>query len=64
VQDHWIFQQAATWPDLIRGNRDYDQPTWHYVNFPLFLNVERRISVNLSNDYPTPNKVMQAGSNQ
>jgi hypothetical protein len=53
AQDQWIFQHAGTWPDVIRGNREYDRPTWHYVNFPLFLNGERRISVNLSNDYPT-----------
>src|SRR4051812_16627114 len=28
TQDHWIFLQAATWPDLIRKSR-YDHPEWH-----------------------------------
>src|SRR5262245_17526174 len=29
TQDHWIFQQAATWPDIIRKNKTYDRPEWH-----------------------------------
>src|SRR5687768_15986196 len=37
VQDRWILHHSGTWPDLIRGNRENDRPTWHYVNFPLFL---------------------------
>lgn len=51
-QDHWIFQQAGTWPDIIRKT-EYDRPIWHYVNFPLFLNGERQVTANLSMDYPT-----------
>jgi hypothetical protein len=35
VQDHWMFQHAATWPDEIRKNKEYDRPTWHYINLPL-----------------------------
>src|SRR3954453_12656003 len=31
IQDHWIFQHAATWPDLIRKNKQYDRPEWHYI---------------------------------
>jgi len=57
--DRWIFQHAATWPDLARGlkgedRRTYDRPTWHYVNFPLFVGGERPLlGVNLSTEYPT-----------
>jgi hypothetical protein len=35
VQDHWIFQSAATWPDEIRKNKEYDRPEWHYINLPI-----------------------------
>jgi hypothetical protein len=35
VQDHWVFQHAATWPDEIRKNKEYDRPAWHYINLPL-----------------------------
>ena len=58
-EDRWIFQQAAVWPDMARGFRGedratYDHPTWHYVNFPLFVGGERPLlSVNLSMDYPS-----------
>ena len=51
TQDHWTFQQAATWPDMARKTQ-YDQPTWHYINVPFFLDGERRVSFNLSTDYP------------
>lgn len=45
--DEWLFQQAAVWPDLIGGipggERDrFHRPTWHYVNYPLFLTPEDR----------------------
>lgn len=30
--DNYLFQQAAVWPDTIRGDARYDHPTWHYVN--------------------------------
>jgi hypothetical protein len=53
-EDRWIFQQAAVWPDMARGNREYDHPTWHYVNFPLFVGGERPLlGVNLSAEFPT-----------
>src|SRR6476620_5600180 len=26
AQDHWIFLQAATWPDLIRKQKQFDRP--------------------------------------
>lgn len=28
------FQAAAYWPDVIRGNKLYDHPVWHYINVP------------------------------
>jgi hypothetical protein len=40
-QDRFIFQQAAVWPDMIRGKHDYDMPVWHYVDFPLFVGPVR-----------------------
>jgi hypothetical protein len=59
VQDHWIFQNAATWPDEIRKNKEYDRPTWHYINLPLFVDPSDRTAMagrslsNLSAEYPT-----------
>ena len=53
-ENRWIFQQAAVWPDLIRGNREFDHPTWHCVNFPLFVGGELPLyAVNTSSDYPS-----------
>lgn len=45
--DEWLFQHAAVWPDLTGGipqdQRDrFHRPTWHYVNYPLFLTPEDR----------------------
>ena len=60
VQDHWVFQQAATWPDMARKTQ-FDQPTWHYINVPLFLDGNHRVPFNLSTDYPT--KTMQNDGN-
>lgn len=37
----WLFAHAATWPDLARGQADYDHGTWHYVNLPLALRGTR-----------------------
>lgn len=37
VQARWIFLQASIWPDLIRGNAQFDHPTWHYITYPHFL---------------------------
>lgn len=59
VEDEWIFQQAATWPDIIRKNPEFDHPTWHYVDFPIYLNpsdeqaMAGKLPVNLAADYPT-----------
>jgi hypothetical protein len=44
--DREVFQLAAVWPDTIRGNPDFDMPTWHYVNFPLFVGGELPVSFN------------------
>src|SRR5262249_38122727 len=35
-QNHWIFCQAATWPDMARGT-EFDRPLWHYINLPVFI---------------------------
>lgn len=33
-QDLYLFMMAVRWPDDIRGERMYDHPEWHYINFP------------------------------
>ncbi len=33
-RDLLLLMLAARWPDDIRGNRTYDHPAWHYINFP------------------------------
>ena len=33
-RDLYLFMLAARWADDIRGNKDYDQPVWHYINYP------------------------------
>jgi hypothetical protein len=56
MQDHWIFQNAATWPDEIRKDKEYDRPSWHYINLPVYLNPSdrgMRLPGNTSADYPT-----------
>jgi len=45
--DRWIFQHAATWPDIARGSK-LDMPTWHYVNYPLFVGDDRPVTFNLA----------------
>jgi hypothetical protein len=32
--DRGLLMLAARWPDDIRGNKTYDHPKWHYVDFP------------------------------
>jgi hypothetical protein len=34
-EDEWVFMRAATWSDWVRGKREFDRPTWHYVNYPV-----------------------------
>ena len=59
VEDHWIFQQAATWPDMIRKQKEFDRPNWHYIDLPFFLDPSdrqafaRRLPVNIATDFPT-----------
>ena len=32
----WAFMRAAAWPDWVRSHhKEYDHPTWHYVNYPI-----------------------------
>lgn len=33
----WIFAFASTWPDVARGQPAFEHPTWHYVNWRLFM---------------------------
>jgi hypothetical protein len=74
-QDRWIFLQGSLWPDLIRGkSKDFDRPTWHYIDLPYFLNEEDRealakvedifpkleLPAGLAGDYPQGLNVIQA----
>ena len=36
-QARWIFAWAAVWPDLARGQPEFEHGNWHYVNLPLSL---------------------------
>ncbi len=51
--DRWIFWQAGIWPDIARGipeevRDQYNHPTWHYVDHPIFLGPERPVDFNLA----------------
>jgi hypothetical protein len=46
-KNEWIFAFAANWPDLVRRASNvvtdddvlkFNRPSWHYVDFPVFLN--------------------------
>ncbi len=51
TDDEWVFLRAATWADWVRGDRDYDRPTWHYVNHPV---VPPGSAVKASDHEPPP----------
>jgi len=33
-QERYLFMLAARWPDDIRGDKVFDHPLWHYINYP------------------------------
>jgi hypothetical protein len=33
-QERFLFMQAARWPDDIRGDKAFDHPLWHYIDYP------------------------------
>jgi hypothetical protein len=35
TMEEWMVMRAAIWPDLIRGDEDFDKPFHHYVNMPI-----------------------------
>lgn len=49
MQNEWLFQQAAIWPDLIRGGppekQAFNRGEWHYVNVPHFLSDEAKFTL-------------------
>ncbi|HEY2840693.1 MAG TPA: S1/P1 nuclease [Pirellulales bacterium] len=58
--DRWMFCQAAAWPDLIGAARfvarnKHDHPTWHYINYPVFLSSDqqRRLQPGLRDNLAT-----------
>ena len=62
-QQEWLLQQAAVWPDIVRGftgelSERYHHPTWHYVNQPHYLlstdraALEGKLHVNTALDPP------------
>ena len=59
--DRWIFWQAGFWPDIARGipeevREQYNHPTWHYVDHPIFLGPERPVDFNLATTPSGPDK--------
>lgn len=58
AEDEWLFAQATIWPDLIRGNKKFDRPTWHYIDLPLYLTdgdravMQDHMTVNLETTLP------------
>lgn len=62
TRQEWLFQQAAIWPDMVRGGdsarRAYHRGRWHYINRPFFLRsddereLEDLIDVNLNVEPP------------
>ncbi len=33
-QERYLFMLAARWPDDIRGDKAFDHPMWHYIDYP------------------------------
>ena len=33
-QSRFLFMLAARWPDDIRGDKTFDHPAWHYIDYP------------------------------
>ncbi len=33
-QERYLFMLAARWPDDIRGDKAFDHPPWHYIDYP------------------------------
>jgi hypothetical protein len=33
-QERYLFMLAARWPDDIRGDKAFDHPQWHYIDYP------------------------------
>lgn len=78
VQDEWLFQQAAVWPDMVKSGpqarRAFNRARWHFVNVPHYLSaadqaaLQDHIDVNLetapANDPDDPKmNVVQAINN-
>jgi hypothetical protein len=58
IQDRWLFQAAAYWPDVARGG-PYDRPWWHFINLLLFVDpadevLRPELTFNQSFEYPPP----------
>jgi S1/P1 nuclease len=49
----WLFAQASTWPDMTRGQPEYEHGTWHYINWPLSLRRDGLVTcLEAQRDYP------------
>jgi hypothetical protein len=40
----WIFAFAATWPDVARSQPEYHHGSWHWVNYPLTLKDDGKLT--------------------
>jgi hypothetical protein len=58
-EDEWIFQQAAIWPDLVKGlapdlKKKFSRPEWHFIDLPYYPTdddrheLEGHFSLNIS----------------
>jgi S1/P1 Nuclease len=73
MQNEWLFQQAAVWPDLVRGGpperRAFNRGEWHYVNLPHFLTdaakaqLQGKLTVNTETNPPINATLDTAGMN-
>ena len=61
AQARWIFMWAAVWPDLARGQPEFDRSNWHYVNLPLTLERGALASCRQARaEYPASHRKVQA----
>tara|TARA_B100001123_G_C15331208_1_gene1031297 strand:- start:3242 stop:4273 length:1032 start_codon:yes stop_codon:yes gene_type:complete len=67
-RDRWVFAQAGVWADRIRRT-EWDRPTWHYVNLPLFLSdadkqkLNANLPINRNSELPSDADLDTAGLN-
>lgn len=57
----WIFSWAAVWPDLARGQPEFDRSNWHYVNLPITVKDGAPVSCQEARaQFPASHRKVQA----